>query len=201
MPQQLSDTSPGSSLADFLLQLLLIGGTVLLAAGLALTVTSWLVIRRIRRSGSLLRGVETGVLTARSIAGDGGIRQLARLRLKLRRSGQATQRSLEAAAALGVPVGELPVVAADLGRAERSLENQLRLAEREPDRRVRLELARGIRGQVDAVTGHSAQLRKSLLELGNDVGAAQISRAGARLSFEVDVLNAWRSSYGSRQRN
>lgn len=194
MPQQLSDAG---DFGDFIMQLLIFGGVTLLVIGLGFAVATWLIVRRLRRSGAVQRSFSNGVLTARSYAVDDGVRRIARLRLDLRRSGQATRRALDAAAGSGSPIGELPIVAEDLFRAERALENQLRIAEREPDRQLKRDLAGRIGEQVQSYGTLSADLRRSLMQAGQPTGANEIQRASTHLTREINVLQAWSKSYGT----
>lgn len=195
MPQQLSDAG---DIADPIMNFLIFGGVTLLVIGLGFALATWLIVRRLRRSGVVQRSFSTGVLTARSYAVDDGVRRIARLRLDLRRSGQATRRALDAAAGNGGPIGELPIVAEDLFRAERALEDQLRLAEREPDRQLKRDLANRVGEQVQSYGTLSADLRRSLMHAGQPAGGAEIQRASTHLTREINVLQAWSKAYGTR---
>lgn len=195
MPQQLSDAG---DIADPIMNFLIFGGVTLLVIGLGFALATWLIVRRLRRSGVVQRSFSTGVLTARSYAVDDGVRRIARLRLDLRRSGQATRRALDAAAGNGGPIGELPIVAEDLFRAERALEDQLRLAEREPDRQLKRDLANRVGQQVQSYGTLSADLRRSLMHAGQPAGGAEIQRASTHLTREINVLQAWSKAYGTR---
>lgn len=195
MPQQFSDAG---DFGEMIVQLLLIGGATLLVVGLGVAFATWLIVRRLRRSGVVQRSFSNGVLTARSYAVDDGVRRIARLRLDLRRSGQATRRALDAVAGGGGPIGELPLVAENLFRAERALEDQLRMADREPDRQLKRELASRIGEQVQSYSTLSADLRRSLMQAGQPTGANEIARASTHLTREINVLQAWSKSYGTR---
>lgn len=127
MPENIT---PAVSMVDAVVQVAFIGGAVLLGLGLMATAATWLIIRRVRRSGIVRRSVDQGATRVRSFSTDGASRELAKLRLELQRSTQATRRSVASALAQGCPVGELPAAAEDLGRAELALTDQIRLAER-----------------------------------------------------------------------
>lgn len=185
-------------MTDFLLQLLLIGGIVVLVSTLTLGLTAWVVARKVRRSGVIRRTKETGLLNARTLSSDSSVRRLAKLRLELHRSMQATDRSLAAARSAGHPVGDLPAVAADLHRAHLSLQDNIRIAEQESDRQLRTSYAARFGQQVDTLTGLSGQLRQSLLQLGDDVGTTATLNAGAHLRLELEGLQAWSTSYSSK---
>lgn len=188
-------------MTEFLVQLLLIGGIFLLVTSLALGLTAWFVVRRVRRSGVIDRTRESGRITARRLSSDTSVRRMAKLRHELHRSVQATDRSLAAARSAGHPVGDLPAVAADLHRAHLSIEDNIRIAEQEPDRQVRASHAARFRQQADTLTGLSAQLRQSLLQLGDDVGTSASLNAGAHLRLELEGLQAWSNSYSPKPEN
>lgn len=174
---------------------------MVLVSAAALGLTTWLVIRRVRRSGVIGRTKETALMTARTLSADSGVRRLAKLRLELHRSVQATERSLAAARSAGHPVGDLPEVAANLYSAHHWLDDNIRIAGQEPTRQGRAEHAGRFAPQVDTLTRLSAQLRQSLLQLGDDVGASATRSAGAHLRLEVEGLQAWSNSYTSRPAN
>ena len=192
-----ADTATG--LVDVLVQVMLVGGTILVLGALALTLTTWLVIRRIRRSGVVRRTADRGALAVHAVAGDATGRRLARMRIGLRRSAEATGHALEAAVAQGRPVGDMPFVAERLARTGRLLDEQLQLAEREPDRALKRALAAGLDAQVEQHERLGAQLRESLLQPGFTVGLAQLGETASRLSLEVDALQAWDRGYGVRK--
>ncbi|MFD1214947.1 hypothetical protein ACFQ36_23245, partial [Arthrobacter sp. GCM10027362] len=118
--------------------------------------------------------------------------------LQLRRSAGATERTLAAAGVHGRPVGDLPAVAAHLARAERTLDEQLRLAEREPDPTLKRTLAARLGEQVGRAVALAAQLRQTLLLAGDSIGDAQLERASRHLALEADALRTWNHSYRSR---
>lgn len=183
-----------------LIEVLLIGASVLLMMGLLFSLMAWLVVRRVRRSGIVQRGFQNSVLTARSFATDKSVREPARLRIELRRSTEATRRSLSEAAMRGWPVGELPAAAETLERAANSLDDQLRIAEREPNRALKREWSEDLGKQVRSLDELSAELRRCLLQTCRSAEAAQIQQATTRLNREVNALQAWSNSYGSHQR-
>lgn len=187
--------SSGSFLADMVLQILLFTGITMLCFGTAIAVGTWLLIRRIRRSRLLRNGLRTGTLTVRSYTKDDAGRRLARQRLGLQRSADATGRALAAAFAEGRPVGELPLVADRLQAASRSLDEQLKLAEGEPEPSVKRSLATSLAGRTDQLNRLSGELRQHLMEAGYSADAEQLELAGRHLSREIEALQAWSSSY------
>ncbi|WP_028280371.1 hypothetical protein [Arthrobacter sp. H5] len=197
MPENIT---AADSLIGAMAEAALIGGAILLGLGLMATAATWLIVRRIRRSGIVRRSLDRGATRVRSFSTDGASRELAKLRLELQRSTQATRRSVASALAQGCPVGELPAAAEDLNRAELALTDQIRLAEREPNRALKQELAAAIGRQVHSLGDLSAELRRSLMDVHNAVGTAQVTRASARLSLESGALQSWSAAYGSQPR-
>jgi len=186
-------------MADAAAAVMLIGGTMLLIFGMAAVLSAWLVVRRIQRSRRIRSGWTRGTLTVRSLASDDAGRQLARLRIQLRRSAEATERTLAAAGLHGRPVGDLPAVAANLARAERTLDEQLRLAEREPHPGLKQTLSARLEEQVRRACALAAELRQTLLLAGDSIGDVQLERASRHLALEADALRAWNRSYGARR--
>jgi hypothetical protein len=177
------------------LQILLFTGITMLCVGTAAAVGLWLVIRRIRRSRRLRNGLRTGTLTVRSYTKDDAGRRLARQRLGLQRSAEATGRALAAAFAEGRPVGELPLVADRLQAASRSLDTQLKLAEGEPEPGVKRSLAANLAGRAEQLNRLSGELRQHVMEAGYSADAEQLELAGRHLSREIEALHAWSSAY------
>jgi len=186
-------------MAEAAATVMLIGGTMLLIFGMTAVLSAWLLVRRIQRSRRIRSGWTRGTLTVRSLAGDDAGRQLARLRIQLRRSAEATERTLAAAGLHGRPVGDLPAVAAHLARAERTLDEQLRLAEREPHPALRQTLSARLEEQVRRSCTLAAELRQTLLLAGDSIGDSQLERASRHLAMEADALRAWNHSYGGRR--
>lgn len=183
------------TLLEGLLQLLLFGGAVLGVFALAAATGTWLLVRRIRRSGIVRRRIERGSSRLRSFSTDPATRDLARLRLQLERSTEATRRSVSAAIAQGCPTGDLAATADDLTRAEAVLCDRIMLAEREPNQALRRDLARGIGTQVASLCDLSAQLRRSLLEVHQASGTGHLERATSKLTMEIGALQTWSTAY------
>ncbi|MFD1505810.1 hypothetical protein FE374_00575 [Georgenia yuyongxinii] len=190
-----ASASATSAVADALTTIAVIGGVTFLVLLTAAGLTAWVVVRKIRRSRLLRRGA----LRVRTVVGDQAGRELARQRVALQDAQDATERALAAAYAQHRPVGELPAVAARLADAGQELDDQLRLAEREPDRALRSALARELDGRVREHGRLSAELRASVLSTGGAVGEARLLDAGSRLAVEVGALTAWQESYGARR--
>lgn len=188
------------TLLEGMFQLLLFGGAVLGLLALATVTGTWLIVRRIRRSGIIRRRIERGSSRLRSFSLDASARELSRLRLQLDRSTEATRRSVAAAIAQGCPAGDLAATAEDLTRAETVLSDRISLAEREPDRALREDLARNLNGQVHSLCELSAQLRRTLLEVHQASGSTHLERATTRLTREIGALQSWSAAYGTPTR-
>jgi hypothetical protein len=181
------------------LSILLILGSVMLVLGLASSVLVWLAVRRIRRSGIVRRAADNGVLTLHSLAMDRTVREPARLALELRRSNQANRRALNEAVQRGWPVGNLPDAADELERAAAALGDQLRIADREPNRALKRELSADLTHRVRALEGMSVDLRRCLLRSSVSVDRMELERSGARLEMEISAMHSWLGSYGIRR--
>lgn len=181
------------------LQLLMILGSVMLFMGLASSVLVWLAVRRIRRSGIVRRAADNGVLTLHSLARDKTVREPARMALELRRSNQANRRALNEAIQRGWPVGNLPDAADELEQAAAALGEQLRIADREPNRGLKRELSADLTHRVRLLEGMSVDLRRCLLRSSVSVDRMELERAGARLSMEISAMHSWIGAYGVRR--
>lgn len=182
-------------------QLLLIGVGIGLTMMITGVLATWFVVRRIRRSGILQRKAQRARLTARSYVSDGAGRRIAVLRLDLRRHAEATQRSLAAARAQGRPVGDLPWVAAQLEASGQLVDDQLSLAEREPDRKLKAAMAAALQDQVERLARASADIRQALLQSGRAVEDNGMQQIRDSLTMEIEAMRAWTGAYdGGRTR-
>jgi hypothetical protein len=187
-------------LVDAMAQVVLVGGAVLLVLGLAAAGSLWYMVRRIRRSRRLRRGVERSRLTVRSVTGDDTVRRLARMRLELQRSVDATERAVGSAQAQGAPVGGMPSIAASLVRTGRQLDDELRLAEVEPDPQLRRMWIDWLADQVAEHHRLCANLRRSVLDAAMAAGPDHhLARTSDSLMIEVQALQAWGTSYRARR--
>ena len=188
-----------ADVVDALTQVVLVGGAVMLVLGLAAVGSLWYVVRRVRRSRRLRRGVDRCRLTVRAVTGDDAGRWLARMRLEVQRSVDATERAIGAAQAQGAPVGAMPSVAANLVRAGHQLDEELRLAEIEPDLELRHAWVAWLTDQVAEHGRLCADLRRSVFSATMATGPAHLARAGDHLALEVEALQAWGTSYRTRR--
>lgn len=184
--------------ADALAQLALVTGGILLTVTVATLVAGWLVVRRIRRSRRLRLGVHRSRLAVRAVANDDAGRRLARLRLQLSRSIDATERSIGSARAQGAPVGQLESIGANLLRAGHQLDAELALAEKEPDASLRRAWTAWLSDQVGEHASLAADLRRSVLSVEMATGPNHLARVGDHLAIEIDAMQAWTTTYRGR---
>ncbi|WP_026549517.1 hypothetical protein [Arthrobacter sp. Br18] len=184
---------------DSFIEIFAVGVGILTATGIGTAVTGWIVVRKVKRSRIVQRAAGNSILAAKAFAPDRAVREPAKLIGELRRSSRATRGALEEATRQGWPVGHLPRAAQDLERAMQSLENQLRFADREPNRALRAEWTADLGQQTRTLEGLSADLRRCLLQTSRSVDQLQLEQASSRLTAEISAMQSWQSSYGSRQ--
>lgn len=164
--------------------------------GLLLTVGGvWYAVRRIRRSRSIRRRIESGGLAFRSLSTDASTRHLARRRLEITRSLEATARTLEAARREKRPLGQLLYIAADLEAVGTSLNDRLRVAEVEPSTEARASMASSLDGHVQTFLRLSADLRAAGLTGTEDIGVDRLRTIAGQLDIEVAAMGAWHETY------
>ncbi|MGC5626658.1 hypothetical protein ACPYO6_00240 [Georgenia sp. Z1344] len=161
--------------------------------GVATTVVGvgsvWYGVRRLTRSKGVRRRIEQGELNVRALSSDPTVREVAKHRLAMRRSTDATERALAAAKEAGRPVGDLPQVAADLDRAYREIDDDLRVVENEPDAAMRHRLLTDLLPDIRTHERLSGDLRRSLLHSRSSSTPA-LQRAADDLMLEAQALGA-----------
>lgn len=182
-------------LVDVLGNVLLITAGTFISGMLVIGGGVWYTVRRIRRSRSIQRGIEHGGLALRAISGDAGVRHLARRRLEIARSLDATNRTLEAAQRERRPLGQLPYLAADLEAVGTSLSGRLRVAEVEPVPEARAAAAAAMDAHVQNFLRLSADLRSAGLSGTEDMGVERLRAIAGRLDIEVSAMGAWHDAY------
>lgn len=170
-------------------------GVFLLLSVTAGAVVVWIVARRIRRSPQVARGLLR--LRAEALA-TGPSREFATLRLSLDRSVSYTAGCVAMAERSGRPVGELPGLVRRLVALAASLDQQLRLWEREPDPdQLRVLLTRA-RSRTSEVTESAERMRAVLGQL-DDAGAdAERTSLIADVAMEIEALQAGVASFQRR---
>ncbi len=167
--------------------LLLALGAVLLVLLVATVIAIWVVVRRLRRSAAVGRGLLQ--LKAQGLPA-GPARELAELRLSLRSATDYTTNSVALAERSGRPVGDLPALVRRLAGLCAELDEQLRLLEWEPDHarlRAALPVARKRTKQVEAT---ATRIRDILGQLEAADTGSGIDELTADVSTEVTALQA-----------
>ncbi|GAA4429084.1 hypothetical protein GCM10023169_30970 [Georgenia halophila] len=198
----MGDEPLDAEVGEFLLGVLLVGGGIAVVLGLVGIAGLWYVVRRIRRSrrsDQLRRGIHRGRLTIRSVTADDVGRQLARLRLQVRRASEATERALAAAEVRKAPVAAVTPVVDGLRGVGEQLDHELRLAEAEPDPELRRMWTGILADKVDEHQGLCADLRRSLVDVAVNAGPDQLDRTAGLAMLEVEALNTWGRTYRSRR--
>jgi hypothetical protein len=122
------------------------------------------------------------------------------MRLELQRSVDATERAIGSAQAQRAPVGGMPSIAASLVRSGQQLDQELRLAEVEPDPQLRRMWIDWLADQVAEHHRLCADLRRSVLDATMAAGPDQhLARTSDTLMIEVQALQAWGTSYRARR--
>lgn len=173
---------------EFVEVLLWIGGIGVATAAVGVG-SVWYGVRRLTRSKGLRRRIEQGELNVRALSSDPTIREVAKHRLAMRRSSEATARALEAAKEARRPVGDLPQVAADLDRAYREMDDDLRVVENEPDAARRHRLLTDLLPDIRTHERLSGDLRRSLLH-SRSGSTTSLQRAADDLMLEAQALSA-----------
>ena len=150
----------------------------------------WYGVSRLSRSKGLRRRIEQGELNVRALSSDPTVREVAKHRLAMRRSTDATASALAAAKEARRPVGDLPQVADDLERAYREIDDDLRVVESEPDAAMRHRLLTDLLPDIRTHERLSGDLRRSLLRSRSSASTPALQRAADDLLLEAQALTA-----------
>ncbi|TRW46066.1 hypothetical protein [Georgenia yuyongxinii] len=123
---------------------------------------------------------------------------IVRMRRQAQRSVDAVERSLGAAQARGCPVGDLPSMVASLASTGRQLDDELRLAEAEPDAELRWIWTTYLADQLHEHRAECAALRRTVRRLELADGPNHLARAGDPLATELEAGPDWGAPYGRR---
>lgn len=167
---------------------------ILVAVALVVAVMRLVGIAVVRPGGRRLPG-PTPVTIGRQ---DVDAATIARMRARAQRSVDAVERSLGAAQARGCPVGDLPSMAASLASTGRQLDDELGLAEAEPDAELRRIWTTLLADQVHEHRSECAALRRTVRRLELASGPSHLARAGDPLATELEARPDWGAPYGRR---
>lgn len=151
-----------------------------------LGVASWLVWRRVRRSGRLERGM--AVLRAATLP-EGPRREIAELRVELHDS-LAQSRRVVGNTALGVTPASLADLQRRLRRSGEELDVRLQLLVDEPDTGLLTRLLPRLRERVAAITANSSALRQTALQFGEELDASRRALLEQDLHDEIAGLES-----------
>ena len=167
---------------------------ILLATTLAATASSALVgFVLVRRAAlALSRKVDNArdraLLLARAYGG-GPVAEVARLRREITRSVSGAHRALDAARAVGSPVGDVPALLARLELAAQSVDGELRVLEAHPDAARRAAQLAGPRSRAVVICSSAARLSDGLLQAAGHDGQ-ELGLLQAACAIEADSLRA-----------
>lgn len=162
-------------------------GGVLLVLFLSAVVTAWIVVRRLRRSPGVARGLLQ--LRAQALPAGPG-RELAALRLSLAQAIDFTVASVTLAQSSGRPVGDLPALVRRLSGLSTELDEQLRHWEGEPDQGRLRAVVPSARERTQEVTASATRIREVLGQLEAAEGGGETEALGADVATEVAALQA-----------
>ncbi len=161
---------------------------------LVAVVAAWIVVRRLRRSAGVARGL-LQLKAQGSPAGPG--RELATLRLSVAKAIDYTADSVALAERSGRPVGDLPALVRRLRGLSSVLDEQLRLWQREPDS-VRLRAVMpSARERTREVSTSATRIREVLSQLEAAESGGGIDALTADVATEVAALQAGVASLSS----
>lgn len=159
----------------------------------AMLVAVWIIMRRMRRSPRVARGLLQ--LRAEGLPAGPG-RELAALRLSLAKGIDYTTESVALAGRSGRPVGDLPALVGRLAGLASSLDEQLRAWEREPDP-VRLGTVLPLaRSRTQELTTSATRIRVVLGQLEAAESVNDGEALTADVAMEVEALQAGVASFG-----
>lgn len=178
----------GAGLAQVVSDALLIGGGVVVVSASAAIITTVIAVRRIRRSaGFALLALRLQVLTR-----SGPRREVARMRLQLRRAVDGGRTSLLAGgSAAGLP-GEAPALFRRIEREAQAVDAHLRVMQTEDDPASLRTALPALRSRVEETTGLVRQLRSAVADGLAAMAAATAGDLRADVEREVVALRAGR---------
>lgn len=171
--------------------------TVLTLAGIALVLllivafVVWRVVRRVRRSGLLERGLL--MARAQGLASGPG-RDIAALRLRLDAGIQATTQALTRSTA-EMPASDLAGVLDGLRREAATVDDDLRLLEHDPDQARQREGLRVYRYEVDELLTAAGRVRDAVSRTATMNRNAELRALTAQVDEQVSTLEQYRRAY------
>ncbi len=174
-------------------QVLLIGGAVLLLLVLILAWIGWRVVRRVRRSGSLQRGLLA--VRAQTLPPGPG-RELAELRQQLSVSLQATDQLVKATVAEQRITGfQADSLLAALRSTAGQVDADLRTLEHEPDKTQQRSALLALRPQVVSLIAASGRTRQALTDSASVDRQAALQMINDQVRDQTTALQAYLQAY------
>jgi hypothetical protein len=178
----------GAALVEVVSNALLIGGVVVaLAVGTTAAVIA-VAVRRVRRSGALV----AASLRLHAITQSGPRREVARLRLQLRRAVEGGREAIRAGdSGSGLP-GEAPTLFRRIQREAVTLDAHLRVMQTEDDSEALRQALPALRRRVDEIVRLVRRLRTAVADGLAAVSAGSMAELGSDVEREVVALRAGR---------
>ncbi len=165
---------------------------ILLVLLLILALTVWRVVRRLRRSGAL----ERGLLNVRAQGlPPGTARELAALRLRLRAGIQSTTRVATHADNQELPSSDLTFVVHGLQRTASAIDADLQSLERDPDAGRQREGLQLYQREVDELLAAGGRVRDAVSRTAAVNREAELRAVSAQVDEQVSALEEYRKAY------
>ncbi|MCQ9164813.1 hypothetical protein [Arthrobacter sp. STN4] len=169
---------------------------VVLGVGITLAVLiSRGVLGLVNRSRPRYEQARRNALKVRAQATGGPLGDVMKQRIRLQESLEATQRSLAVAQGARQYTGNLNSIFGTLRQAGTVLENQLLVAQSEPDPAVQAAYAKTLGGHVDQVVQTSTGIRSALAAAAAPMTDVDFKDLTRTLEIEATMLKKWSATY------
>lgn len=173
---------------------------VIIAIVLGVAVTIGVLVRRgvvglVKISKPKYESAKRSALKARADASTGPVAEILKQRVALAESLEATRRSLGVAQSAGQYTGNLESIFNTLQQAGSVMENQLVVAQQEPDPAVQSLYAKTLGGQVEQVTQTAKGVRNALASAAAPSGDVDLKDLTRTLEIEATMLKNWSTTY------
>jgi hypothetical protein len=169
---------------------------IVLGAGITIAVlVSRGVLGLMKLSKPKIESAKRTALKARAQTTAGPLGDVMKQRVHLQESLDATQRSLAVAQSTRQYTGNLDAIFRTLQQAGAVLENQLAVAQREPDPAVQAAYAKTLGGQVEQVAQTSKGIRSALAAAAAPMTDVDVKDLTRTLEIEATMLKNWSTTY------
>ncbi|NVM98739.1 hypothetical protein [Arthrobacter sp. SDTb3-6] len=169
---------------------------VVLGVGITLAVLiSRGVLGLVNRSRPRYEQARRNALKVRAQATGGPLGDVMKQRIRLQESLEATQRSLAVAQGARQYTGNLNSIFGTLRQAGTVLENQLLVAQSEPDPAVQAAYAKTLGGHVEQVVQTSTGIRSALAAAAAPMTDVDFKDLTRTLEIEAIMLKKWSATY------